>query len=393
MQSLDRLIMDELDTMETFDEGCKDKQLDEYLEEFGGRFEDELENDLLRSRDISAQTALEDIMADALNAEDTNEYFSEVLRGVRRLACQAPTSSVIKPLWRFIPLLQQYARQNFDEMEALENLVQLSKEELDAATPLLGGFAVRTIVRPIQQRSVRPLTSQTRHQLVRSGTQATRNLARRCGPQAVRALPKIAQGIRIQAVRNRLPIQTLPSAVQNLTSVVTRQPGLARQLSQSAQLIEPTIPAYTQCDFIDPRIDVDAQYALYEMLKGDSPTRKAAVGMLAAVKSGSLGGIYKEEQRVPAQYAQSMGLGWWQLIDLGGKGQPAACVSKEGIVKTKQPLTSPKLNSEPPIIIFRRNLKDRRRLGQALRQAWEACEIPDLPPIQPVENPVLRSRQ
>lgn len=152
------------------------------------------------------------------------------------------------------------------------------------------------------------------------------------------------------------------------------------EMNSSAQLLNPQMPAYTQCDFIDPRIDVDAQYALYEMLRGDVPTRKAAIGMLAAVKAGKLGGIYKEDQMVPVQYARSMRLGWWQLIDLGGKGQPAACISKEGIVRTRQLLTKTQSDSAPPIIAFRRNLKDRFRLGQALRQAWEACELPELDP-------------
>src|SRR5215207_10593296 len=50
----------------------------------------------------------------------------------------------------------------------------------------------------------------------------------------------------------------------------------------------PPAPAYTVCDFIDPRIDVAAQYALFSLLAG--PGRGAALAMLAAVRAGALGG-------------------------------------------------------------------------------------------------------
>jgi hypothetical protein len=39
---------------------------------------------------------------------------------------------------------------------------------------------------------------------------------------------------------------------------------------------------YTQCDVIDPRIDVYAQRALYQRLKGDAASRKAGLAAIAA---------------------------------------------------------------------------------------------------------------
>src|SRR5262245_18802354 len=75
-------------------------------------------------------------------------------------------------------------------------------------------------------------------------------------------------------------------------------------------------------DVIDPRIDVHAQFALQRMFKaGDAGID--ATEMLAAVKNGSLAGIYKEDQKVPALHAQKIGLGWWQLIP---KGEDAAVI-------------------------------------------------------------------
>jgi hypothetical protein len=128
----------------------------------------------------------------------------------------------------------------------------------------------------------------------------------------------------------------------------------------------PSTPPYTQCDFIDPRIDVDAQYALFEMLKGDIPTRTAAISMFSAVQNGSLGGIYKENQQVPAKRAQRIGKTWWTLIP---SGQSAICV-------TLPP-------SEPPIIVFKKSLTNRFQLGQALRTAWSTCGVPIPTPFPP----------
>lgn len=107
------------------------------------------------------------------------------------------------------------------------------------------------------------------------------------------------------------------------------------------------------------------------MLKADPPTRKASVGMLAAVKAGMLGGIYQADQRVPAQRAQRIGLGWWQLIP---SGQLAVCITEP--------------SSEPPIIAFKKSISsDRLRLGQALRGAWSQCGLPELAPPPPSGRP------
>lgn len=61
----------------------------------------------------------------------------------------------------------------------------------------------------------------------------------------------------------------------------------------------------------DPRIDVFAQYS-FQRLGRSAPDD--ASGMLAAVRTGALRGIYKEDEAVPARAAQRLGRGWWQLI-------------------------------------------------------------------------------
>ena len=146
-----------------------------------------------------------------------------------------------------------------------------------------------------------------------------------------------------------------------------------RKLSMQAELEYPgqSAPAYTQCDFIDARIDVSAQYALYDMVKGGGASRNASLQMLAAVKSGRLGGIYQQDQLVPAKRAQALGIGWWQLIP---QGQNAICV------------TQPK--SQSPIIAIRKSIASNRSVvAQALEAAWKTCGIPNPPAVPPSGKP------
>ncbi|MFP5287624.1 MAG: hypothetical protein ACLGI9_17950, partial [Thermoanaerobaculia bacterium] len=71
-------------------------------------------------------------------------------------------------------------------------------------------------------------------------------------------------------------------------------------------------------DFIDPRIDVDAQRALISMASSSNLARiNAAFNILALVKDGTLAGIYKPDQRVPALLVRSRGGNWWETIRPG----------------------------------------------------------------------------
>lgn len=110
---------------------------------------------------------------------------------------------------------------------------------------------------------------------------------------------------------------------------------------------------------MSPKIDVFAQRALFRMLSGDQNAAGTARSMVFAVKTGVLGGIYKEDQKVPALRARKMGLGWWQLIP---KGEDAICL--------KGP------SGSFPLIVFRDKIRsDPSRLDAALRKAWTTCGI------------------
>lgn len=69
---------------------------------------------------------------------------------------------------------------------------------------------------------------------------------------------------------------------------------------------------------IDPRIDVDAQRALITMSRSGDPAQMAAASeVLGMVKSQTLLGIYKPDQREPALLARRRGIFWWNLLQPG----------------------------------------------------------------------------
>ena len=128
-------------------------------------------------------------------------------------------------------------------------------------------------------------------------------------------------------------------------------------------------PPWTPKDVMDARIDVQAQYALFRMLKGDPAQRIDASHLLSAVKEGALKGIYQEDQQVPAMRAQELGTWWGQILP---KGTDATC------------LTQPP--SKPPILVMRRGAPpDKERYDDALSSAWAQCLIPAPWPVRPYD--------
>lgn len=119
---------------------------------------------------------------------------------------------------------------------------------------------------------------------------------------------------------------------------------------------------YTAQDVIHPNIDVHAQYAIQRMLKSPDPAARAdGAQMLAAVKSGLLDGIYKEDQQVPAMWARKGGLSWWQLIP---PGQDASRI----IITSNDPENKEVIR----LIVFRNSVRSNpQRLDPALRQSWQ----------------------
>jgi len=123
--------------------------------------------------------------------------------------------------------------------------------------------------------------------------------------------------------------------------------------------------SYTQCDFIDARIDVQAQRALFLLARQGGLDGNDALSMWGAVKSAALAGIYQENQKVPALAAIANGTAWWQLIPAG----------RDSIVFERPAV---------PIMVFRRGIaNDVRRVAAALLFAWRESSVGALPMIIP----------
>lgn len=104
----------------------------------------------------------------------------------------------------------------------------------------------------------------------------------------------------------------------------------------TCEAMTPRVLGYTTQDVIDPRISVPAQHALVRLSKKPTTSAKA-VGLLEAVKTGKLAGIYKADEGPPARRAQRLDkrLSWGSLIP---KGQGSALILDPENVLRGQPM-------------------------------------------------------
>jgi len=229
-------------------------EMNEFEDGFEENFEDEFASGdaFAENGSINAMDAMETAIADALEAEDSDEFLRRAVQGVRRAAQVArqvgrgvgQVARVVGPVARMIPLPQAQAigaianiagrllADGADEFEALDAILSFAEEEdaVDAAAPIIAGLTVRTMM----PRAAR-LNRTTRRQLVHSVRQSTQTLARRQGARAVRAVPRVVQAVQRTAQRRRMPAQQLPQAIRRATASVAQNPRLVSRLAQSTQ--------------------------------------------------------------------------------------------------------------------------------------------------------------
>jgi hypothetical protein len=201
--------------------------------------------------DGGAFDALEDEMADALEAEDSDEFFRRIARGIRSAAQVArrvgrgvgQVARVVAPIASAIPLPQAQAiarvarvagrllADGADEFEAVDALVDLAEAEdvMDAAAPAIASMAIRGTM-PQAAR----LPAATRRQMVQATTRAAQRLATQQGPQAVRALPGVVQTAQRIVQQQGLPPRALPQVIQRVGTRISRNPQLLRRLLRTA---------------------------------------------------------------------------------------------------------------------------------------------------------------
>lgn len=189
--------------------------------------------------------SFEDAVADALETEDTDEFFRRIARiarsvgrGVGRVArVVAPIASAIpipqvQAVGRIAGLLGRAMFDGGDEFDALDEVFDEAEADnaIDGAAPIIAGLTIRS-----RMPGVARAPQAVRRQLVRSVAAATRTIARRQGPRAARAVPAVVGRVQ-QAVRRRaLPARRAPQAVRQIAQRVARSPRLARGLAQQTR--------------------------------------------------------------------------------------------------------------------------------------------------------------
>lgn len=185
--------------------------------------------------------AIDDLVADAMDAGDSDEFLRRLGNIARRVGRGIGSAArVVGPLANMIPLPQaqligrlanvagRLLADGADELEAVDELVDgLDDSEIDAAAPVLAGLALRRVM-PAVARLARP----ARRQLVRGIARATRTAARRAGPRAARVVPRIVRTVQRAVRQRRIPPQALPRVVQRVTQQVVRRPQALRRLAR-----------------------------------------------------------------------------------------------------------------------------------------------------------------
>ncbi|MBD2108955.1 hypothetical protein [Nodosilinea sp. FACHB-13] len=195
--------------------------------------------------DYSAMDSFEDAMADALDAEDTDEFLRRIRRAARAVGNVARrvapvvgrVARAVAPIASAIPLPQAQAigriasvagrllADGADEFEVLDAMIDMAEEEdaIDAAAPMIAGMALRTAA-PRVARAALPV----RRQAVRAVSQSVQTLARQQGAPAARAAVRVTRAVG----RRPVPARAVGPAVRRITPQVARRPGVVRRLSR-----------------------------------------------------------------------------------------------------------------------------------------------------------------
>lgn len=131
----------------------------------------------------------------------------------------------------------------------------------------------------------------------------------------------------------------------------------------AAALGAPSTCSFQVMDAIDTHIDVSAQKHIMRALgSADASAATQGLGMLAAVKSGALAGVFEPARGPVVERGKRMSPGnptpWWTMIP---KGELATC------------LTEPA--NEAPMLLYKSNLQP-AQITAALVEAWPQCGLP-----------------
>ncbi len=279
----DELEMDEFDVDE-FDEGYEDEfDVDAYAEEdfydeedyeddgLEAELYDEYESDdfdVFEADEFDeADEALDNVMAYALGAEDADEFFGrlfkglkkigkkvvgavrkaapvvgKIARGVSRVASVIPhpyaqaIGRVAGIVGKGARLAQRLRMEGASEEEALEAFAEMASKD-PRAIPLVAGLTARTVLKSKGAR----MSPTARKKVVKQMKGAAKTLVRKRGPAAIRALPKIAKSVRRTAAVKGTPAVTAAKVVRRTASKVASSPKLTRRLARPSIKAKQTV--------------------------------------------------------------------------------------------------------------------------------------------------------
>lgn len=252
---------------------------EEGMDEFdlGDEFDDEL--DAYDEGYEDAEEALDDVMAYALGAEDADEFFGRLFKGLKKIGGRvvrgirkaAPVvgkiASGVSRVASMIPhpyaqavgrvaglvgrganLVQRLRAEGASEEEALDAFAELAARD-PRALPIVAGLAARTVLKSKGAR----MSPTARKQAVKQMKGAAKTLVRRRGPAAVRALPKIAKSVKRTAAIKRTTPATAVKAVRRTAAKVARSPALTRKLARPSVTAKRRVAAAVGTSTLRPR--------------------------------------------------------------------------------------------------------------------------------------------
>lgn len=209
---------------------------------------------------MDALDAMEEAVVDALEAEDTDEFFRRLRRGLGRVArvARGAVRTVGRGIRAAAPIVGQIARTvgpiasliphpaaqavgrlasvagrvlPADEFDTMEDLFDFAEQEdaIDAAAPVIAGLTIRRTMPGVAR-----LPRTERQRIVRSVTRATQTVARRQGPQAARAVPGVVRTVQTAVRQRRIPARATAQAITRTAARVARSPQLTRQMANRA---------------------------------------------------------------------------------------------------------------------------------------------------------------
>ncbi|RKG62286.1 hypothetical protein D7X30_02940 [Corallococcus sp. AB011P] len=208
-------------------------------------------------------TALEDTFADAMDAQDEDEFLRRLAAGARRLATVAgPTFQRIRR--RAMPIAMRLIRQaaprlggiagqelgrtlggllRADAMDAFADAAgdYASDEDMDAFNRVLGGLAARHVVRSTMSPARRRQSPQQARALGRAVGQMTTQLAsrisQRYGPRALPAVTRVVRQVTRLVRQQGASPQAVPRMLRRIGGRVISSPRVVRRLARTSAAV------------------------------------------------------------------------------------------------------------------------------------------------------------